>query len=360
MKVRAIALYLPQFHPTPENDIWWGKGFTEWTNVGKAKPLFRGHEQPKVPADLGYYDLRLPDVRKAQAELARQYGIEGFCYWHYWFGNGRKLLDRPFHEVLCSGEPDFPFCLAWANHSWKKKLWNPDGKGDEILIEQNYLGDEDYIAHFYDVLPAFKDPRYITIDSKPVFFVFAPFDSPEIKRFIELWRVLAVENGLNGIYFVGQADIVYKQKVLELGFDAINNVSMLAVFTRQSKLRWFLQQCVMRLLQRPRIYAYSAAMKYFSCDEDSEMDTIPSVYPNWDHTPRSGLKGIVLKGSTPVLFKKQVKIALKRIKDKPEEHRLLIIKSWNEWGEGNYMEPDLKYGCSYLQAFKDAISEEEF
>lgn len=164
-KVRVIAFYLPQFHPTPENDKWWGKGFTEWTNVGKAKPLFKGHYQPKVPADLGYYDLRVPETRREQAELARQYGIEGFCYWHYWFGNGRQLLQRPFQEVLASGEPDFPFCLAWANHSWEDKQFNKEG-GNKMLMEQLYPGDEDYIAHFNAVLPAFKDPRYIRVNGE--------------------------------------------------------------------------------------------------------------------------------------------------------------------------------------------------
>src|SRR5574344_483297 len=142
-KARVLAFYLPQFHPTPENDAWWGKGFTEWTNVGNAKPLFRGHYQPQVPADLGYYDLRVPETRVAQADMAREYGVEGFCYWHYWFGNGRRLLDRPFTEVLESGNPDFPFCLAWANHSWYKKLWDPKAPGkDTLLIEQKYSGVE--------------------------------------------------------------------------------------------------------------------------------------------------------------------------------------------------------------------------
>ena len=154
-KARVLAFYLPQFHPTPENDAWWGKGFTEWTNVGKAKPLFRGHYQPQVPADLGYYDLRVPETRVAQADMAREYGVEGFCYWHYWFGNGRRLLDRPFTEVLESGNPDFPFCLAWANHSWHGIYCGVKSK--EPLIEQTYNGLSDYEHHFYDVLSAFKE-----------------------------------------------------------------------------------------------------------------------------------------------------------------------------------------------------------
>lgn len=200
---RVIAFYLPQFHPVPENDEWWGKGFTEWTNVGKARSLFPGHYQPKVPADLGYYDLRVSETRKAQADMAREYGIEGFCYWHYWFGNGKRLLERPFNEVLASGEPDFPFCLAWANESWRGYYHGIKAK--ETLIDQLYPGEEDYIAHFNAVLPAFKDKRYITVDGKPLFMIYHPFDNQmEINTFIKLWRELAVQNGLEGIFFVGQ------------------------------------------------------------------------------------------------------------------------------------------------------------
>ena len=170
-KVRAIAFYLPQFYPTPENDEWWAPGFTEWTNVGKAKPLFHGHYQPRVPADLGYYDLRVPETREMQAQLAKEAGLEGFCYWHYWF-NGRRLLDRVFREVVESGTPDFPFCLCWANHSWYAKTWNSNSP-DRLLIEQTYGGVEDFTAHFNAMLPAFKDEKYIKVDGKPVFGVIA-------------------------------------------------------------------------------------------------------------------------------------------------------------------------------------------
>ena len=193
-KARVIAFYLPQFHPIPENDKWWGKGFTEWTNVGKAKPLFKGHYQPRVPADLGYYDLRMPEVREAQAEMAREAGIEGFCYWHYWFGNGKQLLERPFNEVLASGKPDFPFCLGWANHSWTNKTWEVGKRKvmDYVLMEMVYNEDE-YRKQFYEVLPSFKYKRYITLEGKPLFVVFLP--SPA----------------------------VYYKQVLDLGFDAVNS-----------------------------------------------------------------------------------------------------------------------------------------
>jgi lipopolysaccharide biosynthesis protein len=199
-KPRIIAFYLPQFHPIPENDAWWGKGFTEWTNVGKAKPLFRGHYQPRVPADLGYYDLRLPESRAAQAAMAKAYGVEGFCYWHYWFGNGKRLLERPFHEVLESGEPDFPFCLGWANHSWEDKQFKKGGT-NKLLIKQEYPGDEDYRQHFLYVLKAFRDSRYLRVDDKPIFFVHGTKDF-DVAYFIRFWQQLALEHGLKGIHFV--------------------------------------------------------------------------------------------------------------------------------------------------------------
>ena len=189
MKSRIIALYLPQFHPIPENDKWWGKGFTEWTNVRNAVPLCKGHLQPRVPADLGYYDLRDPEIREKQAELARKAGIEGFCYYHYWFGEGRQLLERPFEEVLKSGKPDFPFCLCWANHNWTNKSWKKSKSfaADGMIMEMRYSM-EDHIKHFYYLLSAFKDPRYIKVDGKPLFAVWAPHDIPAADRPVGIIR----------------------------------------------------------------------------------------------------------------------------------------------------------------------------
>ena len=185
-KVRVIAFYLPQYHPTLDNDTWWGKGFTEWTNVGKAKPLFRGHYQPKVPADLGYYDLRLPEVREAQAQLAQEAGIGGFCYYHYWFGNGKQELELPFNEVLRFGKPNFSFCLCWANEAWHSKFWNKDGSiQKKCLIEQKYDTEEGHIKHFKTLLPAFKDNRYICVDGKPLFMIYKPFEFVGKREWIE-------------------------------------------------------------------------------------------------------------------------------------------------------------------------------
>ena len=353
-KVRVIAFYLPQYHPTLDNDTWWGKGFTEWTNVGKAKPLFRGHYQPKVPADLGYYDLRVPETRQAQADMAREYGIEGFCYWHYWFGNGKRLLERPFNEVLASGKPDFPFCLAWANESWKGFFHGVKTK--QALITQLYPGEDDYIAHFETVLPAFKDPRYITVDDKPVFMIYQPFQHPQIKEFMALWQKLAMNNGLKGIFFIGQTYHLTEERaeLMDMGFDAIN-VTRLFDFEKKAK---FLYKCAKwrhRIFRCPKIMEYKRVSRFFVGDEEYAPEIIPTIIPNWDHSPRSLNKALVLNHAEPAYFDRHVKDVMARIENKPLEHRLAFVKSWNEWGEGNYLEPDLRYGKGYLEVIRKYI-----
>ena len=354
-KVRVIAFYLPQFHPTPENDEWWGKGFTEWTNVGKAKPLFRGHYQPKVPADLGYYDLRLPESRIAQAELARQYGIEGFCYWHYWFGNGRQLLQRPFNEVLASGKPDFPFCLAWANHSWEDKQFSKEGT-HRMLMEQLYPGEADYVAHFNSVLPAFQDHRYIRVDGKPLFVVYSPHNVPDMDVFISVWQREAAKHGFQ-IHFVANTENAsdidgFKQQ----GFDAAVVVRLFDVFRRGYSLLARMNAKAQRILfGQGRRIEYSHAARFFSGAEDSHDDIYPTLIPNFDHSPRSGRKAHILVNSTPEKFRIHAERMFRSVAGKDEENRIVFLKSWNEWGEGNYMEPDLKFGRGYLEALKKAI-----
>ena len=353
-KARVIAFYLPQFHPIPENDEWWGKGFTEWTNVRKAKPLFKGHYQPRVPADLGYYDLRVSETRIAQAELAREAGIEGFCYWHYWFGNGKRLLERPFNEVLTSGKPDFPFCLAWANETWKGF---PHGlMNRNVLIEQSYPGIYDYINHFNFILNAFKDKRYITIDNKPVFIIYKPLDHPDIKIIVELWQRLARENNLKGIYFIGQTNVEERQLALDIGMDAVNNNRMMD-YIRVG--RPFTEKIIDRILKPifhcPRVYNYSKVMKWFVGLEDKELTSIPSIFSGWDHTPRSGYDGLVFNNYNPRNFGKHVDEVLESIDAKPAKNKFVMLKSWNEWAEGNYVEPDLKYGKQFLEVLKSKL-----
>jgi len=348
--VRIIAFYLPQFHPIPENDKWWGTGFTEWTVVSKTKPLFPGHYQPRIPADLGFYDLRLPEVRVAQAELAKEHGIEGFCYWHYWLGNGKRLLERPFDEVLKSGEPDFPFCLGWANHSWKGVYFGAKGR---TLVEQEYPGIDDNINHFNYLLQAFSDDRYITVDGKPLLFIFSPNDIPDIKGVVDLWQKMAKRAGIKGIYFVG-GDITQKN-ALEIGFDAVlpYRHRIVGRLWPPNKYLHKILEIYRSILNIPAIYSYKRAMGYFIQPDISSEFEIPAIIPNWDNSPRFNLKSVILHNSTPELFRIHVKEVIAKIAHKPYEHRIAFIKSWNEWAEGNYIEPDLKYGKSYLQVIKD-------
>ena len=367
MKARVIAFYLPQFHPFKENDEWWGKGFTEWTNVGKAKPLFRGHYQPRVPADLGYYDLRLPIVREQQAEMARDAGIEGFMYWHYWFGNGKTLLSEIFDDVLKSGKPDFPFCLGWANHSWTRRTWNSSAQNhkDLDLMIQEYPGDKDIIEHFYNVLPAFKDHRYITVDGKPIFIIYAPLSMPDCTHFIEMWRNLAKKENLNGIHFVGLAGGWEKdfKKTLDLGFDALIIGNQWNAQTKvnhgyigmmlKTKLRKYFPQ-----IAPLDTYPYKKIIKNLFGEWEKHENCYPQIIPNWDRSPRGGRRAVIYTGSTPQLFKNHVEDAVRLVENKKSEHRLIFLRSWNEWAEGNYVEPDLKFGHGYLDVLKDSIIED--
>ncbi len=357
-KTRALAFYLPQYYPTPENDEWWEKGFTEWTNVTKAKPLFPGHHQPNLPSELGFYDLRIPEVREQQAELAKTHAIEGFIYWHYWFGNGKRLLDRIFKEVLESKKPDFPFCLSWANETWKG-IWH--GMGDQPLAEQLYPGIEDYTAHFYEVLPAFKDPRYIRVHNKPLFMIYRIIGFEDAEIFIELWQKLAKENGLEGIYFVGQVfDYRRIDEVLKRGVDAVNELRLNEIQYHEKKPNFSLKEKIILALKKipadiPK-YDYKNVIKYLTGEESKLNHVIPTIFPNWDHSPRSKGKTFIVHDSTPELFREHVKEVIEIAEKKPAEENFVFIKSWNEWAEGNYMEPDRKYGRKYLEVFKEENS----
>lgn len=368
-KPRIIALYLPQYHPFPENDEWWGKGFTEWTNVARAKPLFKGHYQPRIPADLGFYDLRLPIVREQQAELAREAGVEGFCYWHYWFGNGKQLMAEIIDDVIASGKPNFPFCLGWANHSWFAKNWNTkdSGKKDRMLIEQTFPGDNDIRMHYEYVLKAFKDPRYIKVENKPFFMIFKANDIPE--NFTSLWNEWAKEDGYDGIYFVGNVDADEDTNdYLRRGFSAVikdrikKQREKVSIRMNQSKIaaiRFVFQRCFNSLRKRPdHIFSYEKSIyDYVDEKDDQREDVIPNLIPNFDHSPRSGVHGYIVHGSTPTLFRKHVRMVLEMASKK--KNNFVMLRSWNEWGEGNYMEPDLRYGKAYIQALRGEIDNYE-
>lgn len=353
---KIIALYLPQFHPIPQNDQWWGKGFTEWTNVGKAKKLFPGHDQPRVPADLGYYDLRVPQVREEQANLARGAGIAGFCYWHYWFEEGKELLDLPFKEVLASKKPDFPFCLGWANENWYSKLWSKDVRKDKLLIEQKY-DEEDFVKHFYSVLPAFKDKRYLTQDDKPIFLIYKPLANPAVKVFMQVWNKLAAKEGLKGIYWVGQCtdDVERLDQYKSMGFDSINVYCMYSHAKKLNPL-WRAAKKIVRLVfGLPAIFSYKGVVKCISGGTDADPKVSPTILAGWDHTPRSGRRGCVMTGYTPKAFKEHARQVLDSVRRRQDGSGLVFLKSWNEWAEGNYIEPDLKWGRAFLDALKDCL-----
>lgn len=351
-RATLIAYYLPQFHPIQENDAWWGKGFTEWTNVAKARPLFRGHYQPNVPADLGFYDLRVSETRVQQAALARRYGIGAFCYYHYWF-NGRKLLQRPLEEVVRLGEPDFPFCVCWANESWKGR-WH--GSPKSMLVEQTYGGAADTEAHFRYLAPAFSDPRYLRVDGKPLFVIYRPKDLS--LEMIHRWRDLASEEGLGGLYLaavVEFTDMGWDPKAH--GYDAITPLGIDRCWlSEQSPKRWWLKQKIRKLMGWPeQIYGYADVRRHLYAPEADREDVIPCAIPNWDNTPRSRELGRVLLGSTPALFREHLEAVVRQVEHKKLGHRLAFIKSWNEWAEGNYLEPDLRFGHQYLEAVRDVV-----
>lgn len=351
-RARVVAFYLPQFHPIPENDEWWGTGFTEWTNVAKARRLFPGHAQPHIPADLGFYDLRVSETREAQAELARQYHVEAFCYWHYWFA-GRRMLERPFTEMLATGRPDFPFCLAWANQTWTG-TWH--GAPDRVLLEQTYPGPEDDRRHFEHILPAFRDERYLRVDGKPLFYVFRPEQLPNPAVFVDRWQSMARDAGLDGLYLVAEISDLLGQgpsytRVDEDGFDAGAYIRLPVDASPLAVLQMRLGR---KLLRWPERFRYATTLPAPSTDLG--IKTLhPCVYPNWDNSPRATRNGLVVTGSSPQQFQGHVRDALGRVAGGSRDEDLLFIKSWNEWAEGNYLEPDLEYGRGFLAALADEL-----
>jgi lipopolysaccharide biosynthesis protein len=355
---RLVAFHLPQFHPVPENDRWWGKGFTEWTNVARAKPLFRGHYQPRLPADLGYYDLRLPETRQAQAELASSYGIEGFCYWHYWF-HGTRLLERPVDDILASGEPDFPFCLAWANESWSRS-WLGDER--EILIEQKY-SEQDDRAHARWLARAFADPRYIHVHGRPMLVVYKPMFLPDAQRTTDIFREECRRLGGPEPYLVGIDAHCPGTDMRALGFDATeHHEPQLGVLgpdafddrpTRTKLARNFKKGVLNPTL---KIWSYREAVELMARVRPT-FPHFPCVITGWDNTPRRGRHAIVMVDPQPEVFRTQLSLVTNSVLHKDPEERIVFINAWNEWAEGMYLEPDAQFGHAYLNAVSDVLHE---
>ena len=378
-KARVIALYLPQFHPTPENDRYWGKGFTEWDNVKQARPLFRGHVQACLPAGLGYYDLRNPEVRAAQAELARQAGIEGFCYWHYWFGGGKETLTLPLDEVVRLGQPDFPFCVGWANHDWTTGSWQRGKaqKKPEMIFEQTYPGAEDEFLHFRRLLPCFRDRRYIRVEGKLLFLVFQPEALPQPRAWMDRWNELARWEGLPGFHFVGLCpslpelrlrDMLRADDLAGRDFDAVRAMGFDAVMSTNQKYAELktggaLHKAFYGATRRMKPglflekYRYGDIVRHFYTPADKRIDVYPQLLSGWDRSPRSGRRAIVYADRNPGDFEEAARLCLECVADKPPEKRIVFLNSWNEWGEGAYMEPDRQFGTQFLDALKRVLQE---
>ncbi len=358
--IKTVAIYLPQFHPIKENDEWWGKGFTEWTNVTKAKPLFKGHYQPHLPADLGFYDLRLSEIRIAQAELAKSYGIDGFCYYHYWF-NGKRLIERPFEEVVKSGKPDFPFMLCWANETWSRR-WIGDEK--EILIKQTYSEEDDF-AHGKYLAKIFTDPRYIRYQNKPVFVIYKVSELPDASKTIDILKsVVYSQLKVEPFIIASNAHIPDHRLLLSKGFDGILNfrpqLSVLpeALHDDFSFLRLKRNIEKHRVFSgRKKIYTYTEALRLMQRVEPASFEKIiPSVIVGYDNTARRGGNGIIIKENYPHLFKEEFKRVYDKLKSSDDNPGFLFVNAWNEWAEGNHLEPDGKYGNSYLEMIKQVVS----
>ena len=344
--VRAIAFYLPQFHRIPENDAWWGEGFTEWANVRRAKPLFAGHRQPKVPGALGYYDLTDPRVADAQAALARAHGVHGFCYYFYWF-NGKRLLERPLEEMVARGTPDFPFCVCWANENWTRR-W--DGLDHEVLMAQRY-GPEDSARLFDEFLRLFRDTRYIRVGGRPLLLVYKAGLIPDIAATVALWRRRAAEAGAPDPYLVA-CETAERFDPLDAGFDAV------AEFPPH-KHRAVLMNAQVAGLDASftgLVTSYRAQVVQSLKRDAGGRKVLRTVFPSWDNTARQGARGTVFVGSSPELFGYWVEATVRDTRRRLDgDERIVFVNAWNEWAEGTHLEPDIAYGHRWLEALRDAV-----
>ena len=346
--VKLIAFYLPQFHPIPENDAWWGRGFTEWSNVSKAVPQFLGHYQPHLPGELGFYDLRLPEVEERQVELARQYGIYGFAFYYYWF-NGKRLLEKPLENYLSNTNIDFPFCICWANENWTRR-W--DGLADDILIAQEHTPESD-LAFIHDLTPLLRDPRYLRLGGRPLIIVYRAKLLPQPAETAKRWREYCIQEGLGDPYLVAVQAFGFDDP-REVGFDAaiefppLNQTSLADV---KESLN------ILNPEYQGKIYSYYDAVHCFGYRKLPDFKLFRGVFPSWDNEARRPGSGYSFAFSTPRAYQSWLtRICQETIRAEADpEKRLVFVNAWNEWAEGAHLEPDRKYGYAYLQATADAL-----
>jgi lipopolysaccharide biosynthesis protein len=347
--VKLIAFYLPQFHPIPENDAWWGKGFTEWRSVVHARPLFEGHRQPRLPTDLGFYDLRVPETRQAQADLAARNGIHAFCYYYYWF-DGQRILERPLNDVLSLGQPDFPFCICWANENWTRR-W--DGLDSEILLGQTYRAG--FAQRFIrDVMPLLSDPRYVRHQGKPVLIVYRVRAIPDVERVLDVWRDECRAAGLGEIHIAGVRfwDV---SDVRALGFDAAVDFPPhhLSIRKMNAELRGLVPGFSGLVYDYAHVVAANLASKSHGYDEPAHR----GVMLAWDNTPRRGSAAHIAHGATPEIYGQWLRGVIdQEMRFNPTPESLVFINAWNEWAEGANLEPDSQFGSGFLDATQSIVA----
>lgn len=375
--MKKIAFYFPQYHEIPENDEWWGKGFTDWTNVKKAKPLFRGHYQPHVPLNNNYYDLTNTETQEWQAKLAKQYGIDGFCYYHYWF-EGRLLLEKPMENMLNNPKIDIPFCICWANETWAR-TW--DGQDTDILIKQNFNESQElWEKHFEYLLPFFKDERYIKHNGKPVLIIYKPELLNNVVEMIEFWKSLAVKNGFNGLHIGFQFPTAFNYPTITQNFDfgiefepayttsiissenrkkhiKYQNIWLQRLFVLTHPNYWlgFLKEKLHIQPPQPSKIPYSKIWHFKISSKTKHSKIYSGIFPSWDNTSRKKERGTIFTNATPQKFGRFLKNYYKKIK-KDDSNQYLFINAWNEWAEGAHLEPDEKYGYQWLECIRNLDS----
>ena len=341
--VRLIAFYLPQFHPFPENDNWWGKGFTEWTNVVKALPVFVGHDQPHLPADLGFYDLRVPEVRHQQIELAKTYGIDAFCYHFYWF-SGKRLMERPLDDMLADSKADMPFCLCWANETWTRR-W--DGSDHEILIEQKYLM-EDALGSIKALEPYLRDTRYLSHEGRKLIIIYRPQQLPEPNAWTDVWRSYAREVGLGELHLVcalTHGNWSYEKYGFDAGVEFPPHNSGGVDTSVASELGFF------ESFRGHCLDYRDVAEFYLNREYSFEPNVFCCVYPSWDNTARRKSRALITLNATPQNYEFWLHRSITKSRRRfPGREKLVFINAWNEWAEGCHLEPDRKHGHAYLEA----------
>lgn len=370
--IKVIPLYLPQFHTIPENDEWWGKGFTEWVNVKGAKPLFEGHNQPRVPLNENYYDLSDVETLKWQCKIAKEHGIYGFCMYHYWF-SGKLLLEKPMEMLLAHPEIDIKYCISWANHDWTD-AWKASDRAPRVLIAHNFNDEQDWVNHFNYMLPFFKDTRYMREDNKPIMVIYVPNLIKKLDKMLALWTQMAIDAGLEGLTYIYQSasssfDNSWNHSLFKYGVEMhpgyVNmyfNQSNKGIFPKLMKY----SREIKRLLGiRRSLLIEKKKTEVTRCDYDEtwhnilkirpgKRNMIPCAFVDWDNTPRHNIRGSVYEGATPEKFKKYFSKLIENTK-KYYNTDMIFVFAWNEWAEGGYLEPDTKNGWGYLEAINNVI-----